>query len=185
MVLTEPHRLHNFIVGELCDRLITDIYNFEIYNEADLQSKVFYHLYNRIKKAEKQDEHLILNKPSLFTRKGFTKYPDLVICKNYTFKRPDPIVAIELKFNLQNFPAAERDIEKLETIKKDYDTVRKGYFLFVYDDDQIWRIRREDNWMKHYFFDASINVRRHKDSGYIRKGYEEWKQSYETVGFDK
>lgn len=185
MTISEPHWLHSFIVGDLCNKIIKDIYNYKIFNEADLQSKVYYHLYYRIKREEKHDNLLILNKPTIYSKKGDTKYPDLVICKTHTYKSPEPIVAIELKFNLQKFPDYQKDIEKLKTIKKDFSTIRKGYFFFVYDDDEIWEHTRMDNWMKHYFFVASINVRKRKESGRHRDDYEDWKQSFETVSFGR
>lgn len=144
--------MHGFIVYELYKKIEKDIRDFYIFNEADVQSRVYMHLQKNLEKYAKP--RLLLNKPT-YTGKGKRLiYPDFVIVNEYGI----PEAAIELKFAKKGLPDPKKDIGKLRNFKRRHKTTKKAYFIFIYDDESLWELRRE-KWMKHYLFAIGINMK--------------------------
>lgn len=153
--------------------MIKDVHKLYVFNESDLQARVYLHLQGVLNKMNKF--RLVLNKPSFPVQKGKRLiYPDLVVVN----ERGVPEAAIELKFLLKGLPDPQKDIAKLRNFRAAHRSIQKGYFIWVYDDEDRWYDIRDESWMKHYFFSIGINVRRQPD-GRQRHGYDDWRQTWD------
>jgi len=164
--------LHQYLTKGLEREIWEDLKELYIFNESDFQSRVYFRLQGVLN--DMSTLRLVLNKPSLTRKSGNIIFPDLVVVN----RSGKPEAAIELKFSNGPLPIPDKDIRKLKQLRDKYKTVKKGYFIFVYDDEDNYYFHREEHWMKHYFFDVGINMRR-DGNGRRRHGYDSWKRKWD------
>ena len=114
-----------FIEIELPNLLRKDIERHYILKEDDLQYRVYFHIQSYFEKYENFIWRT-LSRPYL---SHVRKYPDLVLIENMK-----PRHVIELKDLIDRNVGLEeikRDINKIGDIIKKYNTIFKGYFIFV------------------------------------------------------
>ncbi len=165
-------------MDELPSRILSDVYNFFVFNEADLQAVVYHWTTTWMERNYPSDAarpRFLLNQPALRVS-GQLVRPDLVM-----FHGHQPIVAIELKceLNRPSHAGSEKDIEKLRVCKTAYPTLKNAYFLYLYDSDSDLDVDVED-WMKRYFFTIPVNVRRHPTRR-LRNRYVHWRRKWKRL----
>lgn len=161
-------KVSGYLNRELADKLLTDLYNFNIFHESDMQACAYHHLRKFFEKYHRP-AWMMRSQPYLAKAR-----PDICIFYNYS-----PIYLIEFKFFSTEF--AERplddDIKKLKRLKKRYDSVRKCFIVVIYDSDEMlpeltsyWR--KKLNLRNIYII--PINARRKRKSERQRRGYDNW-----------
>jgi len=147
------NKIIGFIEKNLVKEIQKDLVNFQIINERDFESMIFYHLWNFLKSDEsiKISTNYMMKglrvrkkKRSRWTTATFIM-PDIVISRkpeDYT-DRLEHVVAFELKtrspgqINSPNFNSEtfELDFRKLHILKKEK-KVKKAYYFLVYSDEK-------------------------------------------------
>ena len=167
--------MHSYIMEELPEEIVGDIKDLYIFNEADLQSRVYFRLQRTLNKMKTQ--RLLLNKPSYYKRGRNIFYPDFVVIDKYG----NPKAAMELKFvqpdRKPQYP--KKEMKNFKKFKTTNEKIKKAYFMFIYDRDKLYDIPFEQ-WMKHYFFSIPINMRRNS-SRRLRYRYYEWRDNWELL----
>lgn len=172
-----------FIKSNMMIKLLADVRNLRILNEADMQYRIAFHL----DKEYFPDLHLI-NQPSILLGKTsgtVTAKPDIVIYH----PKEGPKTAIELKCLLKHENASVtqlansvwRDVDKLRKFKDRYANSKNAFAVILVNlqkepygelQREFSRTNRED-WMNHYLFIHVLNVFCN-EIGRKRPWYNEW-----------
>lgn len=173
----------DFVRDDLREKLLIDVKDRRIFNEADLQYRAALHL-----DKEYYPDLYITNQPNIpigKTRATTPAKPDIVIWHD----ADGPRTAVELKCFLKYdnvsltfvIDSVWKDVDKLQKFRSRYQDSKNAFALvFVnvgkdaYLDLQreFSRIARED-WMSHYLFIHVVNVFC-DESGRKRHWYNEW-----------
>ena len=172
----------DFLRDKLVEKLLEDVKEHRIFNEADMQYRTAVH----VDKSCYPDLFLV-NQPIIPIGHGRGKYdvkPDIVIFH----PEKGPVTAIELKcflnteYNLKSIiEYVWDDIEKLKGFRQRYPNSKNAFavvFVNVSDTDDYWILDREfrrekEDWMKYYFYPHIINVYC-DDNGRKRNWYNKW-----------
>lgn len=172
-----------FVRDRLVDKLLDDVKERRIFNEADLQYRAACHL-----DKEYYPNLYLTNQPLVpigITRGTSSARPDIVLYD----ERCGPRAAFELKCFIKNSnPVASQvvasvwhDVEKLRKFRARYRESQNAFALVLLDVDlesykDIQRKFSSSNrepWMNHYFFISVINVLC-DESGRKRNWYNQW-----------
>lgn len=173
-----------FVKNDLLRRLLDDVNDERIFNEADLQYRAAHHL-----DREYFPKLFLANQPTIPIGRGRATAPakpDIVLY------HPDygPQTAIELKCFLKHetptfsviADAVWRDADKLRKFRARYEDSRNAFAIALVDvnKDLYLELRREfgatrEEWMTHYLFVHVLNVFC-DDNGRKRNWYNNWKQ---------
>lgn len=152
--------LCEFTSKTLVPLLVQDAREHRIFNEADLQHRAAYHLYDRY--VRHYDNIYLLNQPSLQIGRGpgaISTKPDIVLADE-----KGPFTAIELKCFLQDArPTAIaayvwNDVDKLRRFKQRYPLSEYAFAIVVVDVPDVSQFkalhrelhRDRERWMAHY-----------------------------------
>lgn len=148
-IKTERLDLQRFIKNELKQKIVRDLKNSRIFNEADLQSNVYLHLRKYLKNDNRWK---IYNQPYITKmwggRKTIKFFPDLVLAKT------KPRISIELK-EKKSVKKTQiiNDAKKLYKLRKQ-NVIRKGFVIYLYQnsrENNEQDIQKEVNfWTKKY-----------------------------------
>lgn len=172
-----------FIKDELLKKLIADVKELRIFNEADLQYRAAVHFDKKY-----YPELYLTNQPTIplgRTRGTVAAKPDIVIYHH----EDGPRTAVELKCFLkcENQSVAQiadsvwKDVDKLCKFKDRYGNSKNAFAIVLvnlqkepYEEIQreFSRANRED-WMNHYLFVHVLNVYC-DENGRKRPWYDEW-----------
>lgn len=171
-----------FIKNELLKKLIDDVIDLRIFNEADLQYRAAVHL-----DKEYFPELYLTNQPVIpigLTRGTVAAKPDIVIYHH----KEGPKTAVELKCFLKHenlsitqiANATWKDIDKLKKFKNRYEKSDNAFAIVLVnlEKEPYEEIRREfsnarEEWMKHYLFIHVLNVYC-DENGRKRQLYNKW-----------
>lgn len=174
----------DFVREDLLRKLLDDVKDSRIFNEADLQYRAAYHL-----DREYYPRLYLTNQPTISigrARGTTTAKPDIVIYHDVD----GPVTAFELKCFLKHDRAAIsliashvwRDLEKLRKFKARYQYSKNAFavvFLNVADGGAFRELRKEltarEDWMSHYLFIHVVNVFC-DDNGRKRPWYDRWQE---------
>ena len=179
-----------FVKNKLLKKLVEDIKNFRIFNEADLQYRVAHHLDKKYFK-----EYWLLNQPKMPVGKKSgrrNRRPDIVLFN----KDCSPVAAFELKCFIDKgehsvVRRSLKDIEKLKKFGERYLESKNAFAIILVrmdDKDLYTSVQKEfrkdkEDWMKHYLKVHVINVCRNVKGRKYKwykaqwlKEYEEWKK---------
>lgn len=179
--------LREFTANTLAPLLIEDARRHRIFNEADLQHRTAYHLYDRY--VRHYENVYLLNQPYLQIGKGrgaTSAKPDVVIADEN-----GPFSAFELKCFLEDpRPTAIMshvwsDIDQLRKFKQKYPASEYAFALVlvdVPDIDEFKALDRElrrdrERWMKHYLKRHVLNLYCN-DSFRRRTRYDAWAEKW-------
>lgn len=173
----------DFITGTLLKKLIDDVNDLRIFNEADLQYRTAVHF-----DKEYYPELYLTNQPVIplgRARGTVTARPDIVI---YHHKN-GPRTAVELKCLLkyenrsvaQIADAVWKDVDKLQKFKNRYESSKNAFAIVLvnlekelYEEMQRETSRtNREGWMNHYLFIHVLNVYC-DESGRKRPWYNKW-----------
>jgi hypothetical protein len=160
--------LREFAANTLAPLLVEDARQHRIFNEADLQFRAAYHLYDGY--VRRYNNLYLLNQPYLEIGKGrgaASAKPDIVIADE-----DGPFSALELKcFLYAARPTAIAsqvwaDIDQLRKFKQKYPESEYAFALVLVDApdvDEFKALHRElhrdrEQWMKHYLRRHVINL---------------------------
>lgn len=127
MIPINKEDVSKFVEKDLKQLLAKDIERHLILKEDDLQYRVYFHIQSYF---EEYDNFIwrILNKPYL---KFVKKYPDLLIIENM---KPQQIIELKDLLNRDTGRVEiERDIDKIRNITEKYNTIFRGYIIFISD----------------------------------------------------
>ena len=126
-----------FIMGGLKNALENDQKNLYITSEGDLQSAVYYHLRNFLKKSNKIARRwFVQNK--LTTESKSLIYPDIVISRLREQGKLKPYCAIELKIKRRfERSVLRKDIKKLEKLLSRKNRFKYGFVIYVCRDEKL------------------------------------------------
>ena len=165
-------KVSGYLNREFTDKLLTDLLDFNIFYESDMQACTYHYLREFFKKYRHPD-WMVRSQPYLAKTR-----PDICIFRNYS-----PIYLIEFKF-FDADPIKSRlndDIEKLKELKKHYDSVRKCFIVFIYDSDEmlpeLTSYRRKKLNLQDIYI-VPINARRKRESKRHRPRYDDWKKQW-------
>ncbi len=131
----ESNEIQNFIEKKLVKRLKEDQENLKILSEGDLQSCVYYHLRQEIKKKNYENWH-VLNKLYMGEKEDEKKVPDIaIVYLKYGGETVYPKILIELKetigpLSLNSKKGYKKDIEKLKKLMENK-KIKQAYFLLA------------------------------------------------------
>lgn len=179
----------DYVSNVFLDKLLDDVKEIRIFNEADMQYRAAHHL----DKVCYPDLYLT-NQPIIPVGRGRGKNnvkPDIVIFHH----TKGPVAAIELKcfVGKANEHVSKiidyvwRDIEKLMNFKSRYQDSNNTFAIVLVnnqDNDCVDAIKKElgrqkEEWMKHYLFTHIINVYCN-ENGRKRPWYDQWKKEFES-----
>jgi hypothetical protein len=179
-----------FIKSDLTSKLLADVRDLRIFNEADMQYRAAVHL-----DEEYYPDLYLTNQPSIplgRARGTVAAKPDIVIYHH----EDGPKTAIELKCFLkyenpsvtQLSDSVWKDVDKLRKFKDRYGCSKNAFAVVLlnlekesYEEIQreFSRANRED-WMSHYLFIHVLNVFC-DENGRKRPWYNEWSEQMKRL----
>jgi hypothetical protein len=182
--------LREFAAKTLVPHLVEDARRHRIFNEADLQSRTAYHLYDDY--VRHYDNLYLLNQPFMQIGKGrgvVSAKPDIVVADE-----KGPFSAFELKCFLEDARATtiagyvKSDIDQLRKFKQKYPNSEHTFAVVMVDIpdvDEFKKLHRELNrdsepWMAHYLRRHVINL--YCDENYRKRSrYDSWAEKWLEV----
>lgn len=171
--------LREIVKAEVLPRLLDDVRDCAIFNEADMQACTAKHL------ARHGDPNILVrNQPSFPVGQGRGKInakPDIVV-----FNKSGPLAAFELKCFLDCSGAGlgalsqrlELDIEKLRRFQARYPSSSNAFSIAIVNLESRQDVEAlqpdYQRWMSHYMFPYVVNVYC-DDTGRKRRWYEDWR----------
>ena len=134
---TTTAEIASFIHNDLKNALEKDQKNLYITSEGDLQSAVYYHIRNFLKKSNKIARRwFVQNK--LTTKSRSLIYPDIVISRLRERGKLKPYFAIELKITKRfERGVLRKDIKKLEKLVSRKNRFKQGFVIYVCRDEKL------------------------------------------------
>lgn len=184
--------IKEFVSKVLKPAIIKDAKEFRIFNEADLQTRVAYHLQKGY--IRKYRNYYLLNQPTTRIGKGrgaAPARPDLVICEFNGGPNPLALAAFELKCYLEDadvkLPTIQSgilaDIEALRKFDQRFAKSGNEYvfaiaLLDIEDEEKFKELDKEfkrnrEEWMNNFLKVHLINMRTE-----IRRGYDQWAEQW-------
>jgi len=169
-------QFNGFAKNELDDFLFNDIWNLDVFNESDLHSAAYYYIRTYFQRRGSEGM-FVRCEPRLRSFK-----PDIVVYNNYK-----PAYIIELKMftnpEMVDESKIEGDLDKLNSLMHDVETIKWGFLIVSYDHDEDFgisdaRLRRRG---LEKISVSSINLRRTEDTGRRRVGYDDWRASFDRL----
>lgn len=176
------------IKNNIIPKLLVDVEQYRIFNEADMQYRAAHHLDKAC-----YPELYLTNQPVIPVgqRRGKTNVkPDIVVFH----PEKGPVTALELKCFIGNdnprfstiVKPVWQDIEKLHDFRRRYEMSSTNAFAIVLvnvEDRELFaefqkefRSKREE-WMSHYLFIHLVNVYC-DDNGRKRRWYDKWREEW-------
>ena len=169
-------RFNGFARQGLGDMLLSDFWNYDIFNESDMHSSAYYYIRNYFRKHGR-DSVYVRCEPQLAKMR-----PDIVI-----YEKGSPIYILEFKFfskpDYINEDAINNDLDKLADCVDAYESVRWGFFHMIYDADELFTL--SDSRLRRKGFPkvsvTSINARRKEGTERRRNGYDTWRAEFDNL----
>ena len=169
-------RFNGFARKRLDDKLYSDLWNHDIFNERDMHSSAYFYIRDYFRKH---------NRGAVYVRcesRLAGAQPDIVV-----YERGKPIYVLEFKFfskpNSMDEGKVYDDLDKLAKCIKSYSSVRWGFFHMIYDGDDSFHISgpqlRRDGYSR--ISVTSINARRKEVTRRRRAGYDEWRMLFDKL----
>lgn len=179
------------IRNEVLDKLLEDVRDLHIFNEADMQSRLALHLHRYC-----QSKLYLRNQPFMPVgqRRGkrWTK-PDVVVFN----EEASPIAAVELKCFLDKDARAcatmeehiWRDIDKLRDFRTRYDQSKNAFAIALVniadanqhvEFQQAFARPTREPWMSHYLYVHVVNVYC-DENGRKRRWYDGWHHEWQEL----
>ena len=145
----------SFIHNDLKNALEKDQKNLYITSEGDLQSAVYYHIRNFLKKSNKIARRwFVQNK--LTTESKSLIYPDIVISRLREQGKLKPYFAIELKITRRfERSVLKEDIKKLEKLVSRKNRFKQGFVIYVCRDEKLVGDQWEEMITRGMYIDPS------------------------------
>ena len=155
--------IDDFIRKKLIKLLEEDQKNWYVSSEGDLQSAVYYHLRNFLKKSNKIARRwFVQNK--LTTESKSLIYPDIVISRLREQGKLKPYFAIELKITKRfERSVLKKDIKKLEKLVSRKNRFKQGFVIYVCRDEKYVA----DQWHEMIAREVYIDPSTGDDIGWI------------------
>ena len=175
-------------IKDIVPKLLEDVQDYRIFNEADMQYRAAHHLDKICYPADL----FLTNQPVIPVgqRRGKTKVkPDIVVFDH----KEKPVIAVELKCFIGNVrprfstvvDPVWRDIGKLREFRKRYKNSTNAFAIVlvnVEDKELFAQFQKEfstdrEEWMKHYLFIHLANIYC-DENGRKRRWHDDWRDKW-------
>jgi hypothetical protein len=160
----------------LNDLLLSDVWNFDVFNESDLHSAAHGYIRSFFQRNGRSNIY-VRCEPRLAGMK-----PDIVI-----FDRGNPIYTVEFKFftkqDYVNEEAVFKDLEKLAKVVNRFGSMKWGFFYLVHDSEDSYTFPNPALRKRGYenISVSTINVRRKEGTGRRRTNYDDWRKEFDRL----
>ena len=169
-------RFNGFPRQSLNNLLLEDLWNHDVFNESDMHSAAYFYIRDYFRKQDRPGLY-VRCEPQLMGMK-----PDIVV-----YEHGRPVYALEFKMYAKPGPLNEeaifQDLDKLARLAEKIPSLRWGFFLMIYDDEESYTM--SDQRLRRGGYEkvsvTAINARRTEETGRRRRGYDEWRADFDRL----